>query len=176
MSNQFRNTLIAAVILLAVLVAAPACRPCPEPPVKTVCEQDAGEIAEPTFVHNIAVESRETVTGIEWKPVKPIIVKRGEAVNFPVNGATAWFLIPDGLFKKVAGGADWAKAKSFISFKVENGSAIVMVPKDYPPFDKDVVIHFSILVRHDKDQPGQWEYVHGENPPPKMIIPPNQND
>ena len=172
MSNPFRNTMIAAVVLLAVLVAAPACRPCPETPVQTECDKDAGDVAEPTFVHNIAVKSREAMQGVEWIPIEPITVKRGEGVLFSTDNVTAWFLIPDGNIKKVAGGADWAKAKSFISFKVENGSAIVMVPKDYPNFEDEVVFHYSILVHHAKDLPGQWEYIHGENPPPKMIIPP----
>jgi len=168
MSNPLRDTIVVATVLLAVLATAPACRPCPEQPQQAEKQQEVAVQEEPTFVHDIAVNLEEVKEEIRWTPIKPVTVQRGEGVLFSVDVNTAWILIPDGEIKAVSG-TEWAKAKSFIAFKVENGSAAVMVPKDYPASEHEVEIHYSVLVR---DVEGRWEYVHGENPPPKMIIPP----
>ena len=170
MNNPFRTKFVVVVLVMAVLAAAPACRPRPEPPAATECDNERVAAEQPTFVHNLAVEAIDEKLRKEWKPLKPVTVKRGEGVLFSVDGPTVWILIPDGRIKKVFGGTEWAKAKSFITFKVEKGSAVVMVPRDYPNPEKEIEIHYSVLVR---DVNGQWEYVHGENPPPKMIVPPH---
>jgi len=173
MSSPFRNTFVVATLFLAVLVAGSACQPCPEKSEQTECEQDVTVTEEPVFVHNRVVESMKMTDRTGWKPIKPVTVRRGEGVLFSVEVDTAWIVIPDGNIKKVFGGTEWAKAKSFIAFKVENGSAVVMVPKDYPDSDFDVEIHYSIMARDGTDS-SKWDYVHGENPPPRMIIPPQR--
>ena len=168
MSNRFRNNLFVVVLVFAVLAVVPACRPCPDAPATTECEKEQVTVEEPTFVHNLAVEAHDDKVKNAWKLLKPVTAKRGEGVLFSVDGPTAWILIPDGKIKRVFGGTEWAKAKSFIAFKVENGTAVVMVPRDYPNPEQDIEIHYSVLVQNVS---GQWEYVHGENPPPKIIIP-----
>jgi hypothetical protein len=171
MTNPFKVSFTLAAVLLAVLVAAPACRPCPEQTPQTEqtqSEQEPEIVVEPEVVQRVVVEAIADKEAIAWTPVKPVTVKRGEGILFAVEHDTAWVLIPDGMIKKVLGGTDWAKAKSFIAFKVEKDSAVVLVPEDYPYSEQDVEFHYSILVQNAD---GQWEYVHGENPPPKIIIP-----
>ena len=135
MNNPFRNTMIAAVVLLAVLVAAPA------------CQCDSVEPIENTK-HDVTVE-----------------LEKAEDSKYKFK------TIPDNRFKLVEGGSDWVVSESFTAFKVEGGYAIVRLDECLDrPDDAKENIHYSIMVRNGKD-PSKWDYVHGENPPPEMIIP-----
>jgi hypothetical protein len=159
MCNPFRKTMIAAVVLLAALVAAPACQ----------CDS-----VEPTKAtkHGVAVELADPDSKYKWKTIPDIDVSSGDTIRFSSNEHTIWVLIPDNRFKLVEGGSDWVVSKSFTAFTVEGGSAIVRLDEclDDSEDDKEK-IHYSIMVRDGKDPSGQWDYVHGENPPPRMIIP-----
>lgn len=185
MSNRLRNAFFVAVALLVLLGAAPACRPSHEMPTPPAGVEDVVIQEEPDSVQDVTIEaeavSAETeqqavgadvkkspTAALKWKKIGPVTVSRGGGVRFKVGIHAAWIIIPDGRIKKSSGGKDWAKGKSFIAFKVENGEAVVMVPKDYPGSTTPVEIHYSVLARNAG---GEWEYVHGENPPPRIIIP-----
>jgi hypothetical protein len=169
MKSLFRMTMVAATVLLAVLVAGPACRPFPEQPAQTEEAPESVVQKEPTFVHEVAVDlEKDEVT---WARIKPVAVRRGEGIRVNVGNHTAWVLIPESGFKLVSGGSDWATGDSFTAFKVERGSALIMLDDSFEEGEPSVEIHYSVMVRHAG---GDWEYIHGENPPPKMIIPPKQ--
>jgi len=160
MSNPFRNTMIAAVVLLAALLAAPACQ----------CDS-----VEPIRIteHGVAVELADPDGKYKWKMIPEVDVSSGDTIRFTSNEHTVWILIPDNRFKLVEGGSDWVVSKSFTAFKVEAGYAIVRLDECLGESDTKEKIHYSIMVRDGKDPSGKWDYVHGENPPPRMIIPPH---
>jgi hypothetical protein len=170
MSNPFRIAIVVATLLLAVVVAGPACRPCPEQPAQTEEKPEVVVQEDPSFVHEIQVDLDKD--GIQWALIQPVKVGRGEAIRFTVQGHTAWVLIPESGFRLVSGGSDWVVGESITAFKVEKGSALIMLDNSFEETDPVHVIHYSVLARHVD---GPWEYVHGENPPPKMIIPPKKS-
>lgn len=159
MNSPFRNTVVVAAMLLAVLVAAPACQ----------CDS-----VEPIDIteHGVEVELVKTDSEYKWKTIPEIDVSSGDTIRFTSNEHTVWILIPDNRFKLVEGGSDWVVSKSFTAFKVEDGYAIVRLDECLDRSDDaKEKIHYSIMVREGKDPSGRWGYVHGENPPPRMIVP-----
>lgn len=184
MSNLSRKPFVVAMALLILLGASPACRSNGESPVPTEEVTDVLIEEDPEPVENIeiAAESMSAETeqqstradvkksdppAMKWKKIKPVEVPRGGGVRFIVKGGAAWITIPDGQIKRSSGGRDWAKGQSFITFRVEEGEAVVMVPRDYSSPTKTSEIHYSVLARNGG---GRWEYVHGENPPPRIVI------
>ena len=161
MSNPFRNTMIAAVVLLAALVAAPACQCDSVEPIKNA-DHDV------TVALDKADDSK-----YKFETIPEIDVSSGETIKFIPNEYTIWVLIPDNRFKLVEGGSDWVVSKSFTAFKVEGGYAIVRIDECLATSETKEEIHYSIMVRDGKDPSGRWDYVHGENPPPGMIVPPH---
>lgn len=179
MSSQLRRVVLVAAVLLVVIVLVRVYLGAPEPPgiiVDVVIEQ------EPEPVEEVVIQAETVSTEAEpqevnadppaiqkpkkkWKPIQKAEVPRGGGVRFTAAVDTAWITIPDARFKKYGGGVDWAKGKTFIAFKIDDGEAVVKVPKDYP---RPAEIYYSVLV---KDDEGTWEYVHGENPPPRIRIP-----
>lgn len=183
MSGYLGRTSIVAAALL-VMAVAPACQRSHEIPAPTEAVEDVVIQEAPAPVQDVNIEaeaeSAETkqqavsadvkkspTTAMKWKKIPPVKVPRGGGVRFIVEDHAVWIVIPDGKFKRSGGGRDWAKGKSFIAFKVEKGEAVVMVPNDYPSSPADIDIHYSVLARNSG---GEWEYVHGENPPPRIII------
>jgi len=161
MTNPFRYTIAVAAVLLAMLVAAPACQCESEVPIKTT-------------KHQVAVELADADGKYKWKMIPEVDVSSGDTIRFTSNEHTLWVLIPDNRFKLVEGGSDWVVSKSFTAFKVEGGYAIVRLDECLGESDTKEKIHYSIMVRDGKDSPGQWDYVHGENPPPRMVLPPRK--
>jgi len=186
MSNRFGRTLVLAAALLGVVVIAPACRHTDETPVPTEGVENVVIQEELETIQDVTIEpgsvSAETeqkaltsevtkspTTAMRWKKIPPVTVPRGGGVRFKAEIDTAWIVIPDGKIRKYSGGKDWAKGKSFIAFKVAEGEAVVMVPRDYRESPTPIEIYYSVLAQNAG---GEWEYVHGDNPPPRMIIPP----
>jgi len=161
MTNPFRYTIALAAVLLAVLVAAPSCQCDSEVPIK---------ITE----HDVAVEPADPDSEYYWKNIPEVDVSSGDTIRFTSNEHTIWVLIPDNRFKLVEGGSDWVVSKSFTAFKVA-GYAIIKLDdcldESDTPKEK---IHYSIMVREGKEGSDRWEYVHGENPPPRMTVPPRK--
>lgn len=159
MRYPFRYTIAVAAVLLAVLVAAPACQCESEVPIKKT-------------EHDVGIEPAGPDGKYYWKTIPEIDVSSGDTIRFTANEHTIWVLIPDNRFKLVEGGSDWVVSKSFTAFKVESGYAIVRLDKclDEADAPKDK-INYSIMVLEGKDLSGRWDYVHGDNPPPRMIVP-----
>ena len=123
MSSPFRNTMIAAVVLLAALVAVPA------------CQCDSVEPIENTK-HGVTVElDRAERPKYKFKMIPEIDVSSGDTIKFISNEYTIWVLIPDNRFKLVEGGSDWVVSKSFTAFKVERSYAIVRLDEQFATSD-----------------------------------------
>ena len=151
MSNPFRYAIVVAAVLLAVLVAAPACQ----------CQSE-----EPTK-HEISVESDKD----QWMPIKTITVQSGDTIRFTVKEDAAWFLIPDDRFTLLEGGCEWVASKSFTAFKVKEGFAVLRLDECDSGAEATDELHYSVLALNAR---GKWDYVHGNNPPPGMIVPPRK--
>ena len=157
MSNPFRNTVVVAAVVLAVLVAAPSCQ----------CESEESRKPEKHF---ITVEMDEKGEH-KWKPIKTIEVWSGDTIHIDGGGHAVWILIPENRFILVEGACDWVSTESFTAFKVEKEPAIIQMDGCDTSEEPTEKIHYSVLVRSSGEEKDQWEYVHGNNPPPGMIIP-----
>jgi len=155
MSNLSRKLIAVAVVLLAVLIAAPACQ----------CESE--QPIEKTD-HKIVLDYEKVDDKIVWKKIDEITVWSGDTIRFAVAEHAAWILIPDIRFKLLEGGSDWVVTETYTAFRVEDGYAVIVLNECDEGSEPSEKIHYSVLVRHDS---GQWEYVHGKNPPPGMTVP-----
>jgi hypothetical protein len=161
MTHPFRYAFVVASLLLAVLVAAPSCQCDSVEPIKST-------------EHDIAVQLADPGSKYNWKTIPDIDVSSGDTIRFTSNEHTIWVLIPDNRFKLVEGGSDWVISKSFTAFKVSGGYAIVRLDECLDTSEAKESIHYSIMVRDGKEGSERWDYIHGENPPPRMIVPPRQ--
>jgi hypothetical protein len=152
MSNPFRFSIAVAVALVSVLVAAPACQ----------CKSE-----EPTK-HEISVEYDKDGKPYQWMPIKTISVQGGDTVRITVKEHTAWFLVPDDRFTLLEGGSEWVASRSFTAFKIKDGFAVLRLDECDSGATPEVELHYSVLVLNAN---GGWDYVHGNNPPPGMIVP-----
>jgi hypothetical protein len=159
MNNPFRNTIVVAAVLLAVLVAAPACR------------GETEESRDENLDRNIVVAPEDVKGEYKWKRITPAKVHRGETIPIDVGQNAALFLFPTDGIKLVSGGSDLVISRSFTAFRVEGSGAVIMVDPCFPDSGADQEIHYSVLARRSDDPVGRWDYVHGNNPPPKIIIP-----
>lgn len=162
MSNPFKNMIFVAAVLLVILVTAPACR------------GETEESKEQIPANRIVVAPDEKRDPYPWRSIGPVTVHRGETIPIEVGDNAALFLFPTDGIKLVSGGSDLVISRSFTAFRVEDGRAVIMVDRCFPGSEAEQQIHYSVLARQRSDSAGQWDYVHGENPPPKMIIPPHQ--
>ena len=161
MSNPYKYTIAIAAVLLAVLVAAPACQ----------CDSEESERPKTNYV--IKVESDVKGAPHKWKPIKTITVRGSETILIEVGNNSVWFLVPDNRFTLLEGDCEWVASQSFTAFKIEKGYAVIRLDECGAGAEPVEGIHYSVLVQ---DVDGKWDYVHGNNPPPRMIIPPNQNN
>jgi len=113
---------------------------------------------EPPAEHSVELEKA--------KKVPVATVKRGQAIKFVAANLTVFIVIPDPRLQKGNGCEDWTSTDSYVAFKIDKGSARVIVPDDYPASNLDTNIWYSVVVSDGVD----WEYLHGENPPPRIII------
>ena len=160
MRKPFRSMIVVAAVVLAALVAAPACQ----------CESE--EAKKPTQ-HFITVEPDETGKHT-WLPIETIKVRNGDTIHIDGGGHAVWFLFPDNRFILLEGGSDWVSTESFTAFKVGKEPVILRLDGCDPTDEPTEKMHYSVLVRSAKDVPDRWDYVHGNNPPPRMIIPPRK--
>jgi hypothetical protein len=98
--------------------------------------------------------------------VKVVEVKQGERIRFIAANLTVFIVIPDNRLQKGHGCEDWTSTASYVAFKIDRGNATVLVPEDYPASESGTSIWYSVMARDG----AEWDYLHGENPPPRMII------
>lgn len=98
--------------------------------------------------------------------VKVVEVKQGQRIKFIAANLTVFIVIPDNRLQKGNGCEDWTSTASYVAFKIDKGNATVLVPEGYPASEKGTSIWYSVMIRDGTE----WEYLHGENPPPRMII------
>ena len=186
MSNRFGRTIALAAALLSMVVIAPGCKHSGETPKPTETVEDVVIQEKIESVEDVSIEAESVSAETEkqaldakivkspadpkkWKKIPPVEVSQGGGVRFTAEADTAWIIIPDAKIRRFSGGKDWARGKSFIAFKVKDGDAVVMVPSNHHDSKTPVVIHYSVLAQNPE---GEWDYVHGDNPPPRMIIKP----
>jgi hypothetical protein len=160
MSNPFRNTILVAAVLLAVLVAAPACQ----------CDSVEPKMRKE---HIVEIGPPEPGSKYKWGTIEDIDISSGDTVRIIPNEYKVWILIPDNRFKLVSGGSDWVISKTFTAFKAMDEDAVIELDAYFPEDKPKETIHYSILVHRGKDPSDGWDYVHGNNPPPRMIVPPH---
>lgn len=160
MRNPFRSMIVVAAVVLAVTVAAPACQ------CKSVESKEATK-------HFITVAPDEADRE-KWKPIQTIEVREGDTIEINGGANTVWLLIPDNRFSLVEGACDWVSTESFTALKVETEPVIIQLDGCDPSAEPTENIHYSVLARSPEDAPSRWDYVHGNNPPPRMIIPPRR--
>ena len=163
MSKSWKRNSLSVVIFLAALAVGPACQPghTDEKPLATTTEEEPMSSVRANYEVSITLDEK----GAEgWGNISTVIVKPGETVHFVAGDAAVWILIPEGLLEHVSGSSEWCKTKTFVAFAVDREGTIVRVPEDFP--NEDRRIHYSVLARHGES----WGYVHGNNPPPGMII------
>ena len=147
----------------------------------TVCGSDGSATDEPNkepkvtenqTTHEVLITVTQQDGKIKWENVPPVRVHTGDSIDFKMETGSAWILIPDGQIEGTAGGREWARAKGLLAFELGEDGATVTVPEDYQMDGDEAVVTYSIMARADIDGASGWGYVHGENPPPRMIIRP----
>jgi hypothetical protein len=140
---------ILIVLILAGISALLACGASKLQPIKTT---------EQRVEHDVDLNRGENV--------RVVTVQRGQAIRFVAANLTVFIVIPEPELQEGNGCEDWTSTESYVAFKIHKGSARVIVPDDYPSSNQDTNIWYSVMVSDGED----WEYLHGENPPPKIII------
>ena len=146
-ANPRRRILI--VLILAGLGALVACGASKQQPITTT---------EQRVEHDVDLKKGEKV--------RVVTVNRGQTIKFVAANLTVFIVIPEPELQEGNGCEDWTSTESYVAFKIHRGSARVIVPDDYPSSDQDTNIWYSVMVSDGVD----WEYLHGNNPPPKIII------
>ena len=112
------------------------------------------------------ITSSQEVEFKKGQKVKVVEVKQGQRIKFIAANLTVFIVIPDNRLQKGNGCEDWISTASYVAFRIDKGNATVFVPEDYPAPENGTSIWYSVMI-HDGTE---WEYLHGENPPPRMII------
>ena len=156
MKKSLRTTIVVSAVLLMVLVAAPA---------RQANTEEQSDPKPP----EIKVQRADPKMPYKWIPIPDTEVRPGQTVPIIVGKNRALFLIPSTGFKPLENVTDWVVTKSFTVFKVSGRTAQIKLDECFPP--GEMVINYSVLAQEGNDPPGSWDYVHGENPPPRIRIP-----
>jgi hypothetical protein len=163
MQHLWDKVLIAVVAISASLALGPACRPGhgDEPQPATATEEEQPMSVESSARVSIEVDAKE-VEG--WAKIPTIEVAPGQVVEFSAAPARVWVLIPDPYVEHIGGQGAWSRNDAFLAFEVLEDGATVRIAEDFP--NEDRTVHYAVMV----ERGGRWSYVHGNNPPPGMII------
>lgn len=163
MQHLWHKMIVAAVAISAAVAFGPACRPGhgDEPQPATANQEEQPMSVEPSERVSIELDAKE-VEG--WAKIPPIDVKPGEVVEFTAAPARVWVLIPDPYVEHLSGNGAWSRNDAFLAFEVLEDGAMIRIAEDFP--NEDRTVHYAVMVERD----GRWSYVHGNNPPPGMII------
>lgn len=156
---------VVAVLLGAIIVIMGSCQ-------KGAATDETGDDTShlPTRVHRSVEITFDKETG-QWV-VPTVEVARTERVQFTAGDRMVWMLFPGDL-NYVEGDGTFLKTRHLLAVTiVQGGHAVIEVPEYFPNPDINQTIRYSVMIMmKNGDQPEDWQYVHGENPPPGMIIP-----
>ena len=108
----------------------------------------------------------------QWE-IPTLEVTRGSQIRYLAEDQAIWMLFPGDL-NYVEGEGTFCKTENLLAVAIERGGyAIIEVPEYFPNPDVEQSINYAVMQMRDSgEKPGDWQYVHGKNPPPRMIIPP----
>ncbi len=158
--------ILATIALSSFVLVGGAC-----PPEKVEeKEQTGGTIVmeQPTPVERHVVERDPDKPGT-WKPLPVVRVQTGKPAGIDFGSATAWILIPDTSLEVFGENVDSVQHDNFTAIKVTGGELVLALPQGYGGEVKEFL--YSVLAADQTERP-LWDYVHGANPPPRMIIGP----
>lgn len=159
--------LAAAAALFAVIMIVPACGPEPAP-VEGRGETPVTAVPDPPTAptYEFVIEADEK--GPEgWGVIPAIRLLPGESVRLRFAGARVWMLIPDTSLEVVGTGVRKAEGDGFTALTFgEDGVILRLSATDAAGIRE---FHYSVLALEGVDK-GRWSYIHGNNPPPRMII------
>jgi hypothetical protein len=117
------------------------------------------------------VQIRFDAEAERWK-VPPLTVYRAGKVMYQASDTDVWMLFP-GDFDYVEGQGTFCKTRNMLAVAIpKEGFAVIEVPESFPDPEVDQKISYSVMLRLEKANGKiDWQYAHGENPPPKIIIP-----
>ncbi len=167
MTRNGSQGLTAAAVLFAAIMISPACGPAPAPvegrgetPVTAVPDPPTA----PTFELVIEADDR----GPEgWGVVPPIRLRPGESARLRFAGARVWMLIPDTSLEIFGTDVRKAEGEGFTALTFGEDGIILRLPAADTAGIRE--FHYSVLALGGVDK-GRWSYIHGNNPPPRMII------
>jgi hypothetical protein len=111
-----------------------------------------------------------------WK-IPSIIVHAGESFHVAAGNIKIWMIFPAN-FEFVRGNASSCTAdEKFLAVALDmGGNAMIRVPEDYVAAGEEKTVRYSFMfMMHEGASSGDWEYAHGENSPPGMIIRPKKS-
>jgi hypothetical protein len=99
-------------------------------------------------------------------------IKRGERFSLNAGNMKFWLLFPAD-FNFVKGKATICKTDAFLAVAIDKGGfAVIEVPEYFPNPEEDQTVRFSFMfMERDGANWGDWQYAHGPESPPGMIIP-----
>jgi len=106
--------------------------------------------------------------------IPPLVVPRTGQVSFDAEDKVVWMLFP-GDFNFIEGKGTFCKTENLLAVTIErNGYAVIEVSADFPHPDIEQSISYSVmLMKNNGEKEHDWQYAHGNNPPPRMVIPPH---
>lgn len=109
----------------------------------------------------------------QWQ-LPQIEVPRTGQVRFTAEDKTMWMLFPGDL-NYVEGKGTFSKSANLLAIAIDrDGYAVIEVPDYFPNPEIEQTITYSVMIMKDNGKEAKdWQYAHGENPPPRMIVPPH---
>ena len=107
----------------------------------------------------------------QWQ-LPPIDVPRTGQVLFTAEDTMMWMLFPVDL-NYVEGKGTFSKTENLLAIAIDReGYAVIEVPDYFPNPEIEQTITYSVMfMKNNGKDEMDWQYAHGKNPPPKIIIP-----
>jgi hypothetical protein len=156
---------VVAVLLGAIIVIMGSCQQ------GAATDKKVGDTSRSaTRIHHSVEITFDKDTG-QWV-VPTVEVARTERVQFTAGDRNVWMLFPAD-FNYVKGNGTFSKTRNLLAVTIpRGGGAVIEVPEYFPNPDINQTIRYSVMMMmKNGDQPEDWQYVHGKNPPPGMTIP-----
>ena len=166
MRKTVRNVAVVTALAVAVLVIMGSCQLGDADDTKPAKR----EVSNEPEIISIDIEYNEESK--QWE-IPTETVERGQRFRFNAGQRTVWVLFP-GEFDYISGEGIFCQTREMLAVTIKDGgSALIEVPRSFPNSDVKQTVRYSVMFRDSgADGWGAWEYAHGPNTPPGMIIPP----